>query len=788
MTQSNQRDLQIAALQDRLARLSQASLHINQGLELDAVLQRVLDSARSLTNAHYGVMTTLDQNGRIKDFLSSGLAPSLAQRLWEMPGGIEFFGYVNSIPEPWRVADFAAHANSVGLPEFRAPIPTSSFLSAPMLHRDDRVGNIYMAKREPGQEFTLEDQETLVMFATQATLAIDNARRYREEQLARTALETLVETSPVGVVVFNARTGAPISFNREATRIVHSLTDEGQPPEQLLQTVTCRRADGREMSLLEWPLAELLSNGETVRTEEIILSVPDGRSVATLLNATPIYSEDSVTESFVITLQDLTPLEELHRLRAEFLAMVGHELRTPLASIRGSATTLLDIAEDLDPAELRQFLRIIVDQADNMRVLIGDLTDVARIETGALSVTTELSEVVLLVERARITFLSAGGRNNLVINLAPELPLVMADRRRMIQVIVNLLNNADRNSPDSTPIHVSAFLEDDNVVIAVADEGRGIPSERLPGLFRRFPRNASDSPSGHAGLGLAICKGIVEAHGGRIWAESAGLDLGARFAFTLPAIANAVIDRPATPTQPTSTASIPILVVDGDPHNLLYVRGALSDAGYNPIVTADPEESLRLMAEHKPQLVLLDMVLPGVDGIDLMRDLSSITNVPVVFLSAYGGDHVIARALETGAADYVVKPFSPTELVARVGTALRRWDAPYRAEPSEPYTFGDLTIDYIMRRVDVAGNAIHLTAMEYDLLYALSVSAGRVVTHQRLLRQVWGPAKTGDMAGLRTLMRRLRVKLGESGDEPTYIFAIPRVGYRMPESQPPTEQ
>ena len=330
------------------------------------------------------------------------------------------------------------------------------------------------------------------MFAAQASLVIANARRYRDEQHTRAALQTLVETSPVGVGVFDARTGALVSFNREAARIADGLGETGQSPERLLGTLICRRADGRETSLLEWPLAEALASGETVRAEEIVLSVPDGRSVAVLLNATPIRTENGDLESFVITLQDMTPLAEMERLRAEFLGMVGHELRTPLTSIRGSATTLLDIAESLDPAELRQFLRIIVDQADNMRDLIGDLLDVARIETGTLAVAPEPAEVVALVDRARNTFLSGGGRNNLDINLAPDLPLVMADRRRLVQVIVNLLSNAARHSPDTTAIRVYAVQEDDYVAVSVSDEGRGIPSEQLPRLFRKFSGNASD--------------------------------------------------------------------------------------------------------------------------------------------------------------------------------------------------------------------------------------------------------------------------------------------------------
>ena len=166
----------------------------------------------------------------------------------------------------------------------------------------------------------------------------DDAQEQEMQALrkAKADLETLVETSPVGVVVFDGRTGAPLSVNREMRRIVDGLRDPDQSPQQLLEVMTVRRADGREVSLEELPQAQALGAGETVRAEEIVLRAPDGRSVRALLNATPIRSEEGEIESFVAVLQDMTPLEEQERLRAEFLAMVSHELRTPLTSVKGS--------------------------------------------------------------------------------------------------------------------------------------------------------------------------------------------------------------------------------------------------------------------------------------------------------------------------------------------------------------------------------------------------------------------------------------------------------------------
>ena len=176
----------------------------------------------------------------------------------------------------------------------------------------------------------------------------------------------------------------------------------------------------------------------------------------------------------------------------------------------------------------------------------------------------------------------------------PSLPPVSADRSRIVQVIVNLLSNAARNSPPSSPIELAAIPEDEQVDFSVTDEGRGIPSEQLPGLFRRFARSGSEDRGGDAGLGLAICKGIVEAHGGRIRAESGGPGLGSRFTFTLPTAETAATERnslPATGEPLSQEGGPPILAVDDGPQTLMHVRSALSQAGYQPIVAAEPEEA-----------------------------------------------------------------------------------------------------------------------------------------------------------------------------------------------------
>ena len=188
----------------------------------------------------------------------------------------------------------------------------------------------------------------------------------------------------------------------------------------------------------------------------MIAEFPDGTRLVLMVNATPIRSVDGNVESVVLAAQDLTPQAEAERLRTEFLGMIGHELRSPLAAIKGSATTLLQSESSLDPAEMVQFFRIIDEQSDYMRDLLSDLIDVVRIETGTLPVTPAPTEMARLVEEARNTFMGAGGRENIHIDLPFDLPPVMADRRRIVQVVSNLLANASRNSHDGSAIRVEA--------------------------------------------------------------------------------------------------------------------------------------------------------------------------------------------------------------------------------------------------------------------------------------------------------------------------------------------
>ena len=350
MTAADHTDPANRAPRERRSALTDAVLRINASLDLDAVLGEVMDSARGLTGARYGVIATVDEAGAPQDFVFSGFTPEEERELATWPDRIRLFEHLRALPGPSRLANLSDYVSDLGIEPARAFSRTLQ--GTPMRHGGVHVGHFFLAEKPDGEAFTDEDEEVLMLFASQAASAVANARTHRDERRARADLEALVETSPVGVVVFDAKSGRPLSFNREARRIVESLCMPGGAPEELLEMISFRRADGREISLGEFPIARYPGTGETVRAEQVELSVPDGRSVRTLINAAPIHADDGTVALVVVTMQDLAPLDEIERMRTEFLSLVSHELRTPLAAIMGSIGTVLDTSQTLDPAEL----------------------------------------------------------------------------------------------------------------------------------------------------------------------------------------------------------------------------------------------------------------------------------------------------------------------------------------------------------------------------------------------------------------------------------------------------
>ena len=760
-------------MDDQTDALAGSIRNMSESFDLETVLSEVVGGARVLTGARLGIIATVDDSGVPRHHVFSGFTSEEERELVSWPGGPRLVEHLHELPGPLRVEDLRPYVRERGM---TAPsIFPGAFQGMPVRYQNTSVGYLFLSDKADGTSFTAADEKVLMLFASQAAVAIGNVFAHLSEQRARMNLEALIETSPVGVIVFDSRSGQIASSNREVQRIVKNLSKQGIPLERLFEVVVCRRADGQEVLLTDFLRAEHFANAETTRGEEVVLSIPDGRSLRTLINAVRVRAKEDMTESVVVTVQDLAPLEEIERMRTEFLSLVGHELRAPLTSIKGSAATLLEQSEALDPLEMRESHRIIAEQADHMRGLIADLLDAGRIDSGTLSVSPEPSTLADMVKQARRTFLTANAGRSVLVDLPDGLPPVMADRQRIVQVLNNLLANAARHTTAASMIRVTAEREGQDVAVTVSDNGAGLPAELLPHLFRKHAGSVSGAAS--HGLGLAICKGLVEAHGGRIRAASDGPGRGTTITFTVPAAEPDQANSEHTsgkPSAPASSERTRILVVDDDPNMLRLVRDMLDAAGYEPLVTGAPEDLARLIRTQRPQLVLLDLLLPDRNGLELLQEIPELSDLPVIVISGHGSDETIARAFELGIDDYIVKPFSTTELVARIRAALRRQQKP------EPFVLGELEIQYESREVTVSGKAVNLTVTEFDLLRLLSVNAGRISRYETLLRQIWSEREDPDPNLVRIFVCNLRRKLGDSAADPAWIFNQRGVGFYMP--------
>ncbi len=219
-----------------------------------------------------------------------------------------------------------------------------------------------------------------------------------------------------------------------------------------------------------------------------------------------------------------------------------------------------------------------------------------------------------------------------------------------------------------------------------------------------------------------------------------------------------------------------VLVCDDDPQILRALRVVLREAGFEPVPSATGEEALDLAAVRPPAAAIVDLMLPGIDGVEVCRRLREWSQVPIIVLSAIDEEEAKIRALQTGADDYVTKPFAPGELVARLRAVLRRAGA----APGEPeLRAGDLVLDLAARRVTVAGEEVHLTPIEYDLLRTLMTNRGRLLTHRRLLTEVWGVEYGDATQVLRRHIANLRAKIEGPDRERHLIRTDSGVGYRF---------
>ena len=293
-------------------------------------------------------------------------------------------------------------------------------------------------------------------------------------------------------------------------------------------------------------------------------------------------------------------------------------------------------------------------------------------------------------------------------------------------------------------------------MVSVCDQGPGIAAADLPRIFDRFYRaGRTKNHVPGAGLGLFIAREIVRAHGGEIWAESK-LGTGSVFRFSLP-LAQACGDAVSIGR---------ILVVDDDPQIRRVMRMTLSAQGYEVEDARSGEEAQEALRASRYDLILLDMNMPGMGGLETCREIRASSEIPIIMLTVRNAEQDKVAALDAGADDYVTKPFSMPELLARIRAALRRAPVPPEGGPSCS-TFGGVQIDFGRRSVVAEGSEVRLTPKEFDLLRYSRLHPNRAIPHRELLQAVWGPDYGDQVEYLRVFIKQLRKKIEPNPPSPS---------------------
>jgi signal transduction histidine kinase/DNA-binding response OmpR family regulator len=384
-------------------------------------------------------------------------------------------------------------------------------------------------------------------------------------------------------------------------------------------------------------------------------------------------------------------IREADRRKSEFLAMLGHELRNPLAPIL-NALHLMRLREP-DRAGVEQAREVAERQVRHLARLVDDLLDVSRINSGKIELRKSRVDLREAVNRAvaAVRPLIEERRHELSVSLPPEPALLEADEARLEQILANLLNNAAKYTEPGGQIMLDVAREDGSSVVRVRDTGIGIDPELLPRIFDMFTQadRSLDRSQGGLGIGLTLVRRLVELHGGHVEARSAGPGHGSEFLVRLPTIEPSpktgpgVGDQTARPLGPGRPQPSRILVVDDNVDAAKILARLLAMEGHEVAVAHDGTAALEIAHDHRPDVILLDIGLPGMDGYEVARRLRqnpAFDPTLLIALTGYGHAEDRQRALETGFDEHLVKPVSPEDLSSLLAHH-RAWPRPASAVP-----------------------------------------------------------------------------------------------------------
>jgi PAS domain S-box-containing protein len=516
------------------------------------------------------------------------------------------------------------------------------------------------------REAPLPDERTVDIFRSLGSQIGNFMARKRAEEAAdrlRRQTQLILESAGEGIIGIDTR--QHVTFvNAAAERMLGYRTGE-LVGRELMSTIRPAKADGTPIAFEDTPMFAALEQIASRSIADGLFFRKDASSIPVQYTGAPIRTDNGVAGA-VITFQDITQRQEIDRMKNEFVSVVSHELRTPLTSIRGALGLLASGKMGGFPDKAQRMLDIAVSNTDRLVRLINDILDIERINSGRIAMQKTELDIADLMTQAVEVMRAMADKAGVILELLPIHCVVEVDADRMIQTFTNLLSNAIKFSPSGSIVTIGGRTDRNTLHLYVKDQGRGIPADKIEAIFERFHQvDASDSrEKGGTGLGLAICRTIVQQHGGRIWAESKE-GHGSTFYIYLP-----LVGKGATKTAKRGAS---ILVCDDDPAVLEVVGTMLHARGFHVTTVSSGQDAVRKAQLEFPDVVLLDLVMPDMDGWQVLERLKSSTNtmnLPVIVLSGMNPNEA-RRPDNARIAGWVTKPLDESELFSTLSKVLR---------------------------------------------------------------------------------------------------------------------
>ncbi len=491
-------------------------------LNLNDVLQLILRFAADMLNSQFALIALIEPDGSYRIRQAYAIPQQVLDLLTSrMRSERDTQRAVRKLEE-----DLIAIARDFGLGYWQV-------VSLPLTADGDQFLGAIHVFRMRGGSFSANDRHLLQAFADQAAIAVKNARLYERLTQEQQRLEAILRHSAEGLVIMDAQHRI-LSFNRTMAQLtgISEAQAKGQRFESLL-SLTNKRS-GHTLEEAEaggWPIV----GADKPLLLECDLRRNDGKLLSVEIAFVALFNQQNHLLNIIAHVHDLTRFRLAEEMKNTFISAVSHELKTPVALIKGYAETLRRQDAHWDQQTIREGLGVISEEADHLAELIDNLLSASRAQAGSFKLTPVELDLDELVLRAVKKWQTQHRTHQFVAALSRDLPLVLADEARISQVLNNLLSNAVKYSPEGSTIRVDGCATSSEVVICVSDEGPGIPPEEQARIFDRFYRSPSAVQGGKpgTGLGLYLTRAIVEAHGGRIWVESDGTR-GSKFCFSLP--------------------------------------------------------------------------------------------------------------------------------------------------------------------------------------------------------------------------------------------------------------